>query len=429
MTDIIFGRIEKKIKVKDDCEVYTGTLRKGRIIIRYLYRPYNVREYIWNHYNPDNLIDENSLCVMSCDTELCVKVSHMLKTIINQETEYEKIYKRLLSTSRVVDECIEWTGVLTSAGYGQVTYQSKNIKVHKLSLMIKLNLTELDHSIGNTVIRHTCNNKKCFNPEHLILGTHVENAADRVGAGISNRGEKSSSATITEELAQKIKLSKYPRNHKKYKPQKDRAKKFGVSLNIVSEIDCGRSWSHLKDKDGNDNLDKKDKINEKDRERRKSNKEVEWTDEMREEAKVKLEENSTLQIVDNEHTGTPCIYWTGGISKDGYGMISIHGMSFRTHIVSCEIKYKRHRLEEEITRHLCGNRICINSEHLKFGTRNENSIDAIEHGSKVAKLTKEQVLEIREKYTTGKFTYVKLAEEYKCDQTNIGSIIRKETWI
>ena len=54
------------------------------------------------------------------------------------------------------------------------------------------------------------------------------------------------------------------------------------------------------------------------------------------------------------------------------------------------------------TRHLCGNRLCINPEHLVYDTRSENSRDTQEHGrSHVAHLTPGQVREIQNTYEPG----------------------------
>lgn len=46
-----------------------------------------------------------------------------------------------------------------------------------------------------------------------------------------------------------------------------------------------------------------------------------------------------------------------------------------------------------------------------------------------AKLTEDQVREMREKYAAGNYSYWKLALEYDIDSTDtIGRIIRRETW-
>ena len=33
------------------------------------------------------------------------------------------------------------------------------------------------------IVRHTCDNPACINPEHLVLGTHKDNTADMINRG------------------------------------------------------------------------------------------------------------------------------------------------------------------------------------------------------------------------------------------------------
>ena len=94
---------------------------------------------------------------------------------------------------------------------------------------------------------------------------------------------------------------------------------------------------------------------------------------------------------------------------------------------SCSIKNKRHRKEKEVTRHLYGTKLCINENHLQFGTNSENAIDNLKHG-KSQKFTKEQILEIREKYKDESFTQVKLAEFYKTSANYIAMIVKNKVW-
>lgn len=73
--------------------------------------------------------------------------------------------------------CWEWQGTLGQLGYGQTTFQNKKWIVHRLSYFVfKGDLRGLD-------VCHTCDNKKCCNPDHLWLGTHIENMDDHVFKG------------------------------------------------------------------------------------------------------------------------------------------------------------------------------------------------------------------------------------------------------
>lgn len=47
-----------------------------------------------------------------------------------------------------------------------------------------------------------------------------------------------------------------------------------------------------------------------------------------------------------------------------------------------------------------------------------------------ARLTAQEVTELRELYATGEWSYMRLAERinYRVDESTIGSVIRRETW-
>lgn len=84
------------------------------------------------------------------------------------------------------------------------------------------------------------------------------------------------------------------------------------------------------------------------------------------------------------HCGTPCKVWTGGVTPDGYGYLTISSKQTRAHILALECKLGIHKPAELVTRHLYGNRLCCNAEHLAFGTHRENSMDYCTHKSAAA---------------------------------------------
>lgn len=77
------------------------------------------------------------------------------------------------------DECFICTSHAKSpSGCYKVKRNGVNYDLHK---WIYLSLNGVIE--GSLVIRHTCNNKSCINPSHLILGTKSDNAIDFVKSG------------------------------------------------------------------------------------------------------------------------------------------------------------------------------------------------------------------------------------------------------
>ena len=90
-------------------------------------------------------------------------------------TYEEEMKKKLFKRRRILDNgCWEWTGACSGEGYGFLKDHGQNVKVSRLSMR----LFKLEEFRKFPLVLHTCNNKKCFNPEHLYGGTVSDNSYD-----------------------------------------------------------------------------------------------------------------------------------------------------------------------------------------------------------------------------------------------------------
>lgn len=97
------------------------------------------------------------------------------------------------------NECWTWTGSPAgsiSKGYGCFRYQGKTQKAHRVMWQLT-NGPFIDESL---FVLHKCSNDKCVNPNHLKLGTHQDNMADRKAAGREAWGDKNGSRKYPERL-------------------------------------------------------------------------------------------------------------------------------------------------------------------------------------------------------------------------------------
>lgn len=101
-------------------------------------------------------------------------------------------------------------------------------------------------------VLHKCDNPPCVRPDHLFLGTHKNNAEDRDRKGrgfrgripentARQRGSKNQNAKLDEQKVIAIR-EEYAAGEVS---QTALAEKNGVNQTKISDVVCGRTWSHV----------------------------------------------------------------------------------------------------------------------------------------------------------------------------------------
>lgn len=122
-----------------------------------------------------------------------------------------------------------------------------------------------------------------------------------------------------------------------------------------------------------------------------------------------------------------CLLWTKCVNTDGYPRANVEGdVNTKVHRLVWEL-YNGKSANGFVIRHKCDNPLCINPKHLEIGTQLDNVQDRVLRGRTNAKVTKEQVVEIRILRTEG-VSAKELAAKYGLTVRTIHSLLSKHHW-
>ncbi len=149
--------------------------------------------------------------------------------------------------------CWEQSGTDNGKGYGFVDlkhwpeWPERCVQLHRL--VYRLCVGPIPDGL---CVLHRCDNPPCCRPDHLFLGTDLDNTADKVAKGRQASGE---SVRVNHEhlKGEVVKTSRATaesvmeirRREAAGESQVDLASEFGLSDTQVSSIVRGKSWAHL----------------------------------------------------------------------------------------------------------------------------------------------------------------------------------------
>ena len=127
--------------------------------------------------------------------------------------------------------CWLWTAYcLKKNGYGFFRTPAKHELAHRVSYRL------FNGQLDTRDVMHKCDVPNCVNPEHLALGTRLENMQDAKRKGRMRVGERHGRSKLTDEQVELIRKSS--------KLQREIAVEFGITQSHVSCLKLGKKWQH-----------------------------------------------------------------------------------------------------------------------------------------------------------------------------------------
>ena len=136
-------------------------------------------------------------------------------------------------------DCWEWTSAKV-CGYGSFWLNGGPVMAHRLSWELTNGPIPKGEGYHGTCVCHTCDNRGCVNPDHLFISDHAGNMSDKAEKGRSIKGSQHSQSKLHENDIPRIRdMLRCGARHI------DIAEWFGVARPIITNINCGRSWTHV----------------------------------------------------------------------------------------------------------------------------------------------------------------------------------------
>lgn len=152
----------------------------------------------------------------------------------NSETEEERKKALRKSFERFVVKntgCWDWNGSTKGRKhpYGSLSFRGKYTTAHRASY--EIHFGPIPEGLS---VLHKCDNPTCSNPEHLFLGTYLDNKRDQIAKGRS-KVEKLNIEKV-KEIKKMIADGDF---------HKDISNKYGISTTTIWSIQIGRTWGDV----------------------------------------------------------------------------------------------------------------------------------------------------------------------------------------
>jgi len=164
------------------------------------------------------------------------KAAHQVRGGFTTE-DVDRFWSKVLR--RGADDCWEWQAATHKSGYGKVWWPGHKyaIQAHRVAFF-------LAHGyFPKAMVRHTCDNRPCCNPAHLVEGTQLDNMRDAAKRDRSAYGSRNGQAKLTEDDVREIRRV-FVVGHPEYGAAA-LSRKYGVTPEAIARAARGITWTRI----------------------------------------------------------------------------------------------------------------------------------------------------------------------------------------
>ncbi len=233
----IFERDVVRCKHGEGCKVccwgWAGGTRKGKPLVSIKKQSWTVASVAWRLYykkRPDTRL------LTLCKNVNCTNPLHW-ETYHNDDVILERFWSKVLQCEHgwtCETCCWPWQAGKNTDGYGNFTHKGHTINAARVAWVLYWNKGVFPNS--DVVTRHQCNTPPCCNPNHIAIGTQLDNMKDRTRAGRSV-------STLSEQQVREIRVLYASGQFS----ESQLATRFHVGVTAVSNVLTQKTWAHIQD--------------------------------------------------------------------------------------------------------------------------------------------------------------------------------------
>ena len=377
-----------------DCLLWTGPYNSnGYPRIRIGGGWVGVHRYIYRHTVSD--LPGYVKIKHSCDNRKCVRPEHLfIRTqyvLAPPDLSPREVAEWLLEnhTEKSPDsDCLLWTGSYNAKGYPRIQIGGGWVGVHRYIYR---------HTVGdvskNAKVKHSCDNRKCVNPEHLyVIASRYANkspARGRWPRGFRPKLSEKDVLNVRKRLSKGETFSSI-------------ALDYGVKPQTISDIAYRKTWAYLQSEAdiGKSRVHAPHPVGDTPAEIAR------W-----------LLENETR---DGENG---CRIWKGVIrQEDGVGLFSRQGKQHLAHRYIYRELVDEGLMSQTRVEHTCGVYLCVNPEHMRKIVRQVSDADS---GSYMTADERDDAIRLR--LDAGESVW-QIARIMRCDLSIVKGIKLRRDW-